>query len=103
MQVRNKQLAKRDTEKMVKEVWNDRLNDPAVAAGKAGPLVDFLGVHLQKKLGIASAVIEASSEGAVVGSEGRCGNFFLSLAVSGFLSFFTLAYSVCLREKRNHG
>ena len=56
--VRNKHLSKRDTEKLVKEIWKERLMDPAVVAGRAGDLVDFVGTHLQKKVGIAAAVIE---------------------------------------------
>jgi hypothetical protein len=58
--VRNKHLSKRDTEKLVKEIWKERLLDPAVSAGKSGELVDFVGTHLQKKVGIAAAVIEVS-------------------------------------------
>ena len=56
--IRNKHLSKRDTEKMVKEVWKERLMDPAVTAGRASDLIDFLGHHLQKKVGISAAVIE---------------------------------------------
>lgn len=64
--VRNKHLSKRDTEKLVKELWKERLTDPAVVAGRAGELVDFLGQHLQKKVGIATAVIEVRGRGLVV-------------------------------------
>ena len=56
--IRNKLMSKRDTEKLVKELWKERLSDPAVAAGRAGELVDFLGAYLQKKVGIAAAVTE---------------------------------------------
>lgn len=56
--IRNKQMTKRDTEKLVKELWKERLKDPAVTAGRAGEVVDFVGAYLQKKLGIAAAVIE---------------------------------------------
>ncbi|KAL4547191.1 hypothetical protein Ndes2526B_g07965 [Nannochloris sp. 'desiccata'] len=51
-------MSKRDTEKLVKELWKERLVDPAVSAGRAGELVDFVGGYLQKKVGIAAAVIE---------------------------------------------
>lgn len=56
--IRNKHMSKRDTEKLVKELWKERLVDPAVSAGRAGELVDFVGGYLQKKVGIAAAVIE---------------------------------------------
>ena len=56
--IRNKHMSKRDTEKLVKELWKERLVDPAVSAGRAGDLVDFVGGYLQKKVGIAAAVIE---------------------------------------------
>lgn len=56
--IRNKHLSKRDTEKLVKEIWKERLTDPAVMAGRAGELIDFVGGYLQKKVGIAAAVIE---------------------------------------------
>ena len=39
-QVRNKHIAKRDTEKMVKEIWKERLNDP----GEAADLLDLCSV-----------------------------------------------------------
>jgi hypothetical protein len=55
--IRNKHMSKRDTEKMVREVWKDRL---ASLGGKGSSilLVDFLGGWLQKKVGIAAAVLE---------------------------------------------
>ena len=56
--IRNKQMTKRDTEKLVKELWKERLKDPAVIAGRAAEVVDFVGAYLQKKVGIAAAVIE---------------------------------------------
>ena len=58
--IRNKHMSKRDTEKLVKELWKERLVDPAVSAGRAGELVDFVGAYLQKKVGIAAAVIDVS-------------------------------------------
>jgi hypothetical protein len=56
--VRNKHLSKRDTEKLVKEIWKERLSDPAVAAGRATNFVDFFSSFLQKRVGIAAAVLE---------------------------------------------
>lgn len=53
--IRNKHMSKRDTEKLVREVWKDR---SASLAGKNISLVDFLGNHLQKKMGISAAVLE---------------------------------------------
>eukprot|EP00887_Chlorella_sp_A99_P004632 scaffold4.g4632.t1 len=61
--IRNKNLSKRETEKMVKEMWKERMADPAAAAGKAGELVDFVCAHLQKKVGIMTAVVEVGQEG----------------------------------------
>lgn len=56
--IRNKHMTKRDTEKLLKELWKERVADPAVAAGKAPDMVDFLGSQLQKRVGIAAAVLE---------------------------------------------
>ena len=55
--IRNKQMSKRDTEKMVREVWKDRLASLG-SKGSSTLLVDFLGSWLQKKVGIAAAVLE---------------------------------------------
>ncbi|KAI7835772.1 hypothetical protein COHA_010350 [Chlorella ohadii] len=57
--IRNKHLSKRDTEKLVKEIWRERLNDPAAAAGSAVDLLEFVFQQLQKKVGIVTAVVEA--------------------------------------------
>jgi len=56
--IRNKQMSKRDTEKMVREVWKDRLASLGSNKGSSTLLVDFLGSWLQKKVGIAAAVLE---------------------------------------------
>lgn len=53
--IRNKHMSKRDTEKLVREVWKDR---STTSSFKSMNLVDFLGNHLQKKVGIAAAVLE---------------------------------------------
>jgi molecular chaperone GrpE (heat shock protein) len=54
--VRNKHMSKRETEKLVREVWKGRM---AASSGvKSTTLVDFLGNHLQKKVGISAAVLE---------------------------------------------
>ena len=55
--IRNKHMSKRDTEKMVREVWKDRLASLG-SKGSSALLVDFLGGWLQKKVGIAAAVLE---------------------------------------------
>ena len=55
--IRNKHMSKRDTEKMVREVWKDRLASLG-NKGSSTLLVDFLGGWLQKKVGIAAAVLE---------------------------------------------
>lgn len=54
--VRNKHMSKRETEKLVREVWKDRMATSSV--GKSISLIDFLGNHLQKKVGISAAVLE---------------------------------------------
>jgi len=56
--VRNKHMSKRDTERLVHEVWRERLHNQVVSTNKENDLVDFLGQHLQKKMGIAAAVVE---------------------------------------------
>ena len=57
MQVRNKQMSKRETEKMVKEIWKDKMVE--MRAGKHTDMAEFIFQHLQKRLGIVTAVIEA--------------------------------------------
>ena len=54
-------MSKRETEKLIKEVWKDKLLDNK--ENKAGPqeLGDFLFTFLQKKVGIQSAVIEVGA------------------------------------------
>ncbi|KAI8111630.1 hypothetical protein M9435_004130 [Picochlorum sp. BPE23] len=54
--IRNKHMSKRDTEKLVREVWKERMSMTSMQ--KHVSLVDFLGNHLQKKVGIAVAVVE---------------------------------------------
>jgi hypothetical protein len=54
--LRNKHMSKRDTEKLVREVWKERMSMTSMQ--KHVSLVDFLGNHLQKKVGIAVAVVE---------------------------------------------
>ena len=49
-------MSKRETEKLVKEVWREKMND--TTGGKETELVDFLYTFLQKKVGIQSAVVE---------------------------------------------
>ena len=56
LQVRNKQMSKRETEKMVKEIWKDKLHE--MRAGKQTDLVDFVFQHLHKRVGIITAVVE---------------------------------------------
>jgi regulator of replication initiation timing len=56
--IRNKNMTKRDTEKTVKELWKERLSDPAVANGTAAPLADFVHSSFRKKVGIQKAVVE---------------------------------------------
>lgn len=56
--IRNKNMTKRDTEKTVKELWKERLSDPAVANGTAAPFADFVHASFRKKVGIQKAVVE---------------------------------------------
>ncbi|KAI3438406.1 hypothetical protein D9Q98_000838 [Chlorella vulgaris] len=56
--IRNKQISKRETEKMVKEIWKERLADPAAAASKACDLPEFVFQQVQKRVGIITAVVE---------------------------------------------
>lgn len=57
VQVRNRHMSKRETEKLVKEVWHNKMSD--TSGGRDTELVDFLYTFLQKKVGIQSAVVEA--------------------------------------------
>ena len=61
MQIRNKQVTKHFTEKTIKEIWKGRMAEHK--SGKATDLCDFVCNHLQKKVGIMSAVIEVRSKG----------------------------------------
>eukprot|EP00884_Botryococcus_braunii_P012883 jgi/Botrbrau1/21596/Bobra.43_1s0006.1 len=54
--VRNKHISKRETEKLVKEVWKEKSEE--MRSGRSTDLVDFVFAHLQKKVGIVSAVVE---------------------------------------------
>ncbi len=56
LKVRNKQMSKRETEKMVKEIWKDKMVE--MRAGKHTDMAEFIFQHLQKRLGIVTAVIE---------------------------------------------
>ena len=56
--IRNKQISKRETEKLVKEVWKEKLKDRALARQQQQDLPDFIYSLLLKKIGIASSVIE---------------------------------------------
>ena len=59
VQVRNRHMSKRETEKLIKEVWKERMADNLANKGAVQPeLGDFLFQFLQKKVGIQSAVIE---------------------------------------------
>lgn len=55
-QVRNKQISKRETEKLVKEVWREKSEE--MKSGRSTDLADFVFAHLQKRVGIVSAVVE---------------------------------------------
>ena len=57
--VRNKNVTKRQTEMLVKEIWKVRMANRK--AGKTGvDLVEMIFLHLQKTKGLLQAVIEAS-------------------------------------------
>ena len=49
-------MSKRETEKMVKEIWKDKMVE--MRAGKHTDMAEFIFQHLQKRLGIVTAVIE---------------------------------------------
>ena len=51
-------MSKRETEKMVKEIWKDKLHE--MRAGKHTDLVEFVFQHLHKKVGIVTAVVEVA-------------------------------------------
>lgn len=55
--VRNRMMAKRDTEKLVKEIWQEK-NKADAGKGEVMSLMDFVHVHLQKKVGISAAILE---------------------------------------------
>ena len=55
--VRNKNITKRQTEMLVKEIWKARMAQRK--AGKAGTsLVEMIFLHLQKTRGLQQAVLE---------------------------------------------
>lgn len=56
--VRNKNITKRQTEMLVKEIWKARMAHHR-KAGKAGTsLVEMIFLHLQKTKGLQQAVLE---------------------------------------------
>lgn len=56
MQVRNKQMTKRETEKMVKDIWKDKMVD--MKSGRQVDMAEFIFQYLQKRVGIVTAVVE---------------------------------------------
>ena len=65
-QVRNRHMSKRETEKLIKEVWKEKLADNLANKGAVqSELGDFLFNFLQKKVGIQTAVIEVRIRKAV--------------------------------------
>ena len=70
-QVRNRNMSKRETEKLIKEVWKEKLVDnQANKGGTQTELGDFLFTFLQKKVGIQTAVIEVRPMPACVEQRG---------------------------------
>ncbi|XRA97756.1 translin-associated factor X-interacting 1 [Pycnococcus provasolii] len=55
--IRNRNMSKRDTEKMVKEIWSDKMRHDAKQP-RPTSLEEFTGIFLQKRMGIQSAVVE---------------------------------------------
>ena len=51
-------MSKRETEKMVKEIWKDKVVE--MKAGKHTDMAEFIFQHLQKRLGITNAVVEVA-------------------------------------------
>lgn len=49
-------MGKRETEKMLKEIWKEKVVE--MQAGKHTDLAEFIFQHLQKRVGIVSTVIE---------------------------------------------
>ncbi|KAK9824582.1 hypothetical protein WJX72_011489 [[Myrmecia] bisecta] len=53
--VRNKHISKRETEKLIKEVWREKAEDMRTTQTD---LAEFVFTYLQKKVGIVTAVVE---------------------------------------------
>jgi len=53
-------MSKRETVKMVKEIWKDKLGE--MRSGKQMDLIEFTFQHLQKRVGIITAVVEVDSD-----------------------------------------
>ena len=49
-------MGKRETEKLVKEIWKEKLVE--MQAGKHTDLTEFIFQHLQKRVGIVATVVE---------------------------------------------
>lgn len=58
MQIKNKQVTKHFTEKTIKEVWKEKLLERK--SGRESDMCDFVCNFFQKRIGIMSAVVEAS-------------------------------------------
>ncbi len=57
--MKNKQVTKHFTEKTIKEVWKEKLAERKT--GRESDMCDFVCNFFQKRIGIMSAVVEASS------------------------------------------
>ena len=55
--IRNRNMSKRDTEKLVKEIWKDKAKHDAKSNAKS-PMEEYTNIHLQKKMGVAQGVVE---------------------------------------------
>ena len=49
-------MSKRETEKMVKEIWKDKMAE--MKSGRQMEMTEFIFQHLQKRVGIVTAVVE---------------------------------------------
>lgn len=90
--VRNKNVTKRQTEMLVKEIWKVRMAHRK--AGKAGvDLVEMIFLHLQKTKGLHQAVIEVGTTRSLTHMHRHCLTDRLLAFVETQLAILTLKLS----------
>lgn len=77
-------MSKRETEKMIKEIWKEKMAD--MRAGRQTDLAEFVFQHIQKRVGIVSAVIEVNGFPLGIAADSECASKGPALEKNDFLT-----------------